>query len=100
MRSVYGSFQENYSQDMAVFRTGLHWGLVVALLVFLLTCPLFLSDRMLTMLTLIGSCGERAPPCLFRVMSVVLTLPSRESRPQLRIMTEIPCLDSSRTGRR
>jgi len=54
MRSVYGSFQENYSQDMAVFRTGLHWGLVFALLVFLLTCPLFLSDRMLTMLTMIG----------------------------------------------
>jgi len=39
MRSMYGSFHENYSQDMAVFRTDLHWGLVVALLVFLLTCP-------------------------------------------------------------
>ena len=39
MRSVYGSFHENYAQDMAVFRTGLHWGLVVALLVFLLDLP-------------------------------------------------------------
>ena len=50
----WGSFQENYAQDMAVFRTRLHWGMLSAFLIFLFTCPLFLSDRILTVMTMIG----------------------------------------------
>ena len=49
-----GTFQENYGQDMAIFRTRLHWGMLFAFLLFLITCPLFLSDRMLTVMTMIG----------------------------------------------
>jgi branched-chain amino acid transport system permease protein len=50
----YGSFQENYSQDMAILRTPLQWGALFAFLIFLFTCPLFMSDRMLTIMTMIG----------------------------------------------
>jgi branched-chain amino acid transport system permease protein len=39
---------------MAIFPTRLHWGAVCALLIVLLVCPLFLSDRLLTLLTMIG----------------------------------------------
>jgi branched-chain amino acid transport system permease protein len=39
---------------MAIFRTKLQWGILFVLLIVLLTCPLFLSDRMLTLLTMIG----------------------------------------------
>jgi branched-chain amino acid transport system permease protein len=39
---------------MAIFPTKLHWGAVCALLIVLLACPLFLSDRLLTLLTMIG----------------------------------------------
>ena len=49
-----GTFHENYRQDMAIFRTRLQWGILFVLLIVLLTCPLFLSDRMLTLLTMIG----------------------------------------------
>jgi len=49
-----GTFHENYRQDMAIFRTRLQWGILFVFLIFLLTCPLFLSDRMLTLLTMIG----------------------------------------------
>jgi branched-chain amino acid transport system permease protein len=49
-----GTFHENYNQDMAIFRTRLQWGILFLLLLLLLTCPLFLSDRMLTLLTMIG----------------------------------------------
>jgi branched-chain amino acid transport system permease protein len=49
-----GTFHENYAQDMAIFPTMLHWGAVCALLIVLLVCPLFLSDRLLTLLTMIG----------------------------------------------
>jgi len=49
-----GTFQESYSQDMAIFRTRLHWGILLVFLIFLLVCPLFLSDRMLTIMTMIG----------------------------------------------
>jgi branched-chain amino acid transport system permease protein len=50
----WGTFQENYAQDMAIFRTRLHRGMLFAFLLFLITCPLFLSDRMLTVMTMIG----------------------------------------------
>ncbi len=49
-----GTFHENYRQDMAIFRTRLQWGILFVFLIVLLTCPLFLSDRMLTLLTMIG----------------------------------------------
>ena len=50
----FGTFQESYEQDMAIFRTRLDWGMLFAFLLFLLTCPLFLSDRILTIMTMIG----------------------------------------------
>jgi len=49
-----GTFQETYKQDMAIFRTRLQWGLLLVFLVFLLICPWFLSDRILTIMTMIG----------------------------------------------
>ena len=39
---------------MAIFRTRLHWGMLFAFLIFLFTCPLFFSDRILTIMTMIG----------------------------------------------
>ncbi len=39
---------------MAIFRTKLHWGVLFAFLVVLFACPLFFSDRMLTIMTMIG----------------------------------------------
>jgi len=50
----WGTFQENYGQDMAIFRTRLDWGMLFAFLIFLFTCPLFFSDRILTIMTMIG----------------------------------------------
>jgi len=49
-----GTFHENYAQDMAIFPTKLHWGFLLAFLIILFTCPLFLSDRVLTLLTMMG----------------------------------------------
>jgi branched-chain amino acid transport system permease protein len=49
-----GTFQENYVQDIAIFRTSLNWGILVAFLIFLSICPLFFNDRILTIMTMIG----------------------------------------------
>jgi len=49
-----GTFQESYAQDMAVFRSKLHWGMLGLFLILLFSCPLFLSDRILTIMTMIG----------------------------------------------
>jgi len=49
-----GTFQESYAQDMAIFRTRLNWGMLFAFLILLFTCPLFFSDRILTIMTMIG----------------------------------------------
>ena len=49
-----GTFHENYAEEMAIFNSRLQWGTVVALFVFLFVCPVFLSDRMLTILTTMG----------------------------------------------
>jgi branched-chain amino acid transport system permease protein len=54
MGSRFGTFQESYAQDMAIFGTRLHWGVLSVFLLFLLTCPLFFGDRMLTIMTMIG----------------------------------------------
>ncbi len=50
----FGTFPESYAQDVAVFRTRTHWAMLFAFLSFLLVCPLFLSDRILTIMTMIG----------------------------------------------
>lgn len=49
-----GTFQENYAQDMAIFHSRLKWGVVVAFIIYLFACPIFSSDRMLTILTMMG----------------------------------------------
>jgi len=49
-----GTFHENYAQDTAIFRSKLHWGSLLVFLVLLFVCPLILSDRMLTIMTMIG----------------------------------------------
>jgi branched-chain amino acid transport system permease protein len=49
-----GTFSENYAQDMAIFRTKTHWVMLFVFLIFLFTCPLFFSDRILTIMTIIG----------------------------------------------
>jgi len=54
MGSRCGTFQESYAQDMAIFRTRLNWGMLFAFLILLFTCPLFFSDRILTIMTMIG----------------------------------------------
>ncbi len=49
-----GTFQETYAQDMSILPTRLHWGILLAFLILLFACPLFLSDRLMTILTMIG----------------------------------------------
>ena len=49
-----GTFCENYGQDMAIFHSRMQWGIVVAFVIFLFACPLFCSDRVLTILTMMG----------------------------------------------
>lgn len=45
---------ETYDQDLAIFPSYLHWILFLGLILILIICPLFLSDRILTILTMIG----------------------------------------------
>ncbi len=47
-------FFENYGQDMAIFKTTNQWILLLIFIIFLASCPLFLSDRFLTLMTMIG----------------------------------------------
>jgi len=54
MASRQATFHENYAQDMAVLRTASAWAALVAFLLFLAVCPFFLSDRILTIMTMIG----------------------------------------------
>jgi branched-chain amino acid transport system permease protein len=49
-----GVFQKSYAQDMAIFRTRTHWVLLLAFLAVLFTFPLYASDRILTVLTIMG----------------------------------------------
>jgi len=53
MDLLMGAVQENYRQDMAIFRTRLNWGILLVFLIFFSTCPLFFSDRILTIMTMI-----------------------------------------------
>jgi branched-chain amino acid transport system permease protein len=54
MGSGTGTFHENYGQDTAIFHSRLQWGIVVAFIIFLFASPLFFSDRILTILTMMG----------------------------------------------
>lgn len=49
-----GIFAQNYAQDMGSLRTKTQWLMLLAFLVFLAACPLFFSDRVLTIMTIIG----------------------------------------------
>ena len=49
-----GTFHENYAQDMAIFRSKLDWGILFVFVILLFSCPLFFSDRIVTIMTMIG----------------------------------------------
>ena len=49
-----GTFNQSYAQDMAIIRTRTQWVIFFVFLIFLFTCPLYSSDRILTILTIIG----------------------------------------------
>jgi len=49
-----GVFQQSYAQDMAIFRTRTHWLLLLVFLVLLFTMPVYSSNRMLTVATIMG----------------------------------------------
>jgi branched-chain amino acid transport system permease protein len=49
-----GIFAQNYAQDMGALRTKTQWAMLLVFLVFLAVCPLFFSDRVLTIMTIIG----------------------------------------------
>jgi len=51
---AHGSFRETYGQDMAIFHTPSQWGVLAVFLALLLVCPLFVSDRVLTIMTMMG----------------------------------------------
>jgi branched-chain amino acid transport system permease protein len=49
-----GTFNQSYAQDTAIIRTRTQWVILLVFLVFLFSSPLYLSDRILTILTIIG----------------------------------------------
>jgi branched-chain amino acid transport system permease protein len=49
-----GVFQESYGQDMAIFRTRTQWLLLLAFLALLFTLPVYSSNRMMTIVTIMG----------------------------------------------
>ena len=48
MNRPCGSFNETYARDMAIVRTRLQWGILIASVFLLLTLPLFCSEAILT----------------------------------------------------
>ncbi len=48
------TFHETYAEDMAIFGTSLGWIALSVFFLFLLICPFFLGDRILTIMTMIG----------------------------------------------
>jgi branched-chain amino acid transport system permease protein len=54
MGSRFGTFQESYAQDLAILHTRLQWGVLFVFLLLLFACPLFFSDRILTVMTMMG----------------------------------------------
>jgi branched-chain amino acid transport system permease protein len=49
-----GTFCEDYGRDMAIFHSRLQRVSVVSFIILLFACPLFSSDRVLTILTMMG----------------------------------------------
>jgi branched-chain amino acid transport system permease protein len=49
-----GTFIETYTQDMASFKTWSQWGILFIFLVLLFFSPFFFSDRILTIMTMLG----------------------------------------------
>jgi len=49
-----GTFNQSYAQDMAIFRTKTQWAMLLIFLAVLFTCPLYSSDRILTIITIMG----------------------------------------------
>lgn len=49
-----GTYNVNYRQDFAIFRTKAHWASLVVFLIILVTFPLYCSRYILTLLTTIG----------------------------------------------
>jgi branched-chain amino acid transport system permease protein len=49
-----GIFNQSYAEDMAIVRTKAQWVILLAFLVFLFSAPLYFSDRMLTIITIMG----------------------------------------------
>jgi branched-chain amino acid transport system permease protein len=49
-----GTFNQSYAQDMAIVRTRTQWVILFVFLIILFTCPLYSSNRVLTILTIIG----------------------------------------------
>lgn len=45
---------ENYGQEMSLFRSRAQWAMLLVFLALLAVCPLLLSDRVLTVMTMIG----------------------------------------------
>jgi len=54
MSLASGTFNQSYAQDMAILRTRTQWVILLAFLAFLFTCPLFIGERWLTIMTIIG----------------------------------------------
>jgi branched-chain amino acid transport system permease protein len=54
MSLASGTFNQSYAQDMAILRTKTQWVILLAFLAFLFTCPLFIGDTWLTIMTMIG----------------------------------------------
>jgi branched-chain amino acid transport system permease protein len=49
-----GVFQRSFGQDMAILRTKTQWGILLAFLIFLFTMPFYASDKVMTIVTLMG----------------------------------------------
>jgi branched-chain amino acid transport system permease protein len=49
-----GIFNQSYAEDMAIVRTKAQWVILLVFLVFLFSSPLYFSDRILTIMTIIG----------------------------------------------
>jgi branched-chain amino acid transport system permease protein len=49
-----GVFQESYAQDMAILRTKTQWVFLLAFLVLIFAMPLFASNRVVTIMTIMG----------------------------------------------
>jgi branched-chain amino acid transport system permease protein len=49
-----GTFNQSYAQDMAIVRTKAQWVILLVFLAFLFASPLYFSDRILTIMTIIG----------------------------------------------